>query len=97
MSKVITFCKEFPKTHCQSGNPTYFAEKLLKSLGIEFVEKEAVSIAAGFTDLRKDSINDFGAMKDIQIQRISELHEKKHTIRKGHRFKEGDLFSPPIS
>jgi hypothetical protein len=96
MSKVITFSRYFQKSHPKAGEPTYFVEKLWKSLGNEFVEKEAISIAASFTDLRKDSVNDFGAMKDIHFNRIMSFEPKLHTIRGGQRFKVGDKFSPRV-
>lgn len=34
MSKVITFSKVFPKYHPKAGHPTYFVEKIYKSLFI---------------------------------------------------------------
>lgn len=96
MSRVITFSRVFPKYHSKAGTATYFVEKIWKSLGKEFVEKEAISIAAAFTDLRKDSINDFGAMKQIHFDRIMAFAPKLHTIRSGNRWKVGDKFSPRV-
>lgn len=90
----ISFSRYFPAYHPRKGEPTNFIEKIWVSLGAEFVEKQAVSIAASFTDLRKDSINDFGAMKDIQIDRINQFTPKLHTIRSGNRWKPGMKFKP---
>lgn len=36
MAKVITFSKTFPGYHPRAGEPTYFVEKFLKSIGKEY-------------------------------------------------------------
>ena len=49
MSKVITLSRNFMKTHPKAGEPTYFVEKVWKSLDIklEGVEYDA-AVRAGF-------------------------------------------------
>ncbi len=96
MARVITFSRHYQTNHQKKGEPTYFVEQIWKSLGNEFVENEAIKIAASFTDLRKDSISDFGAMKDIHFDKIMSFNPKHHTIRKGYRWKVGDKFSPRV-
>lgn len=96
MSKVISFAERFPSTHIRKGEPTFFVEKLWRSLGTDAVTDGAASIAASFTDLRKDTISDYVVMQDIQTNRIHSFAPKYHTIRRGERFSVGDMFSPRV-
>lgn len=77
---VLTFSRHFPKGHPRAGQPTYFVEKILNSLGI----KTASELLPGVHDI----INDF-LMLDSE-------YVKHHTIRAGHRWKVGDKFSPRV-
>ena len=86
MSKVITFSRNFPDTHPRKGEPTYFVEKIWKSL----------------YDRQQPMINGIPATDEGEInysyfnKHLSELVAKKHTIRKGKRWKACDWFSPRV-
>lgn len=83
MSRVITFSRNFPKGHARAGEPTYFMEKIWKSL----LERGQPMISGiGNNDLSYDYFNNHQ----------QELQTKKHTIRRGHRWKAGDVFSPRV-
>lgn len=89
MSKVITFSRNFPSYHLKEGKPTYFVEKLLKSLYIITPLMEEY-----FANLNPDypEISDFRG----SLLHPMNFHPKYHTIRAGRRFKKGDYFSPRI-
>lgn len=78
MSKVLTFSRVFPSYHPRKGEPTYFVEKVVKSLHWDR-PYPPVDIRADF-----DS--------DVYIN----ARAKHHTIRAGHRWKAGDMFSPRV-
>lgn len=82
MSKVMTFSRCFPATHPRKGMPTFFVEKILKSMEESEGKNETVDY------LVRLGLIDWWHHKDFA--------PKKHTIRKGHRFKIGDKFSPRI-
>ncbi|HTJ52578.1 MAG TPA: hypothetical protein VL443_24150 [Cyclobacteriaceae bacterium] len=80
MSKVITFSQKFPSYHPRKGESTLFIEK----------------IYAGLADIIPDfkipnNANDFWDWHEYYS-----AVPKYHTIRAGHRWKEGDWFSPRI-
>lgn len=80
MSKVITFSTAFPKYHPKAGQPTYFVERLHKSLdGYREIERLAVT-----PDL----------MPFFNFAEYGICDPKHHTIRSGNRWKVGDKFSP---
>lgn len=82
MSKVITFSRTYPSYHPRAGEPTYFVEKMLKSL-----EPESKTWNPPYAQLLKNGLSLF----------VGDLIEPKHhTIRAGHRWKEGDWFSPRV-
>jgi hypothetical protein len=83
MSRVLTFSRTFPSYHPRKGEPTYFVEKLNKSLPIW-------KYGIIFTDLIHNDIPFF----DIEYYKTCE--KKYHTIRAGHRWKVGDNFSPRV-
>lgn len=81
MSRVITFSRQFPGYHPKNGMPTHFVEKALNSF-----------LMGGYNIYPK---------KDIPVDFLKSLskeifHPKHHTIRAGHRFKAGDMFSPRV-
>lgn len=84
MARVITFSRFFPIYHPKAGEPTYFVEKILNSLGvtIQQVAKEKPYNNAAHI------INDFFVMDGSDT--------KHHTIRSGNRWKVGDTFSPRV-
>jgi hypothetical protein len=75
MSKVMTFSRMFPSYHPRKGEPTYFVEKILASLG--------------------QSLADEYRLFNPRLS-LDSFEPKHHTIRSGHRFKAGDLFSPRV-
>lgn len=81
MSKVITFSRVFPSYHPRKGEPTYFVEKIYKSLDLPRFDSNGVRV------LKHDVFNfaDYGRCEP-----------KHHTIRAGHRFKVGDWFRPVV-
>lgn len=85
MAKVITFSRRFPKGHPNEGNPTYFVEKFWK--GLETV---------GYSEPQYffDELRGLGGV--ISGVDYNNAWAKKHTIRVGKRFKEGELFSPRV-
>jgi len=81
MSRVIIFSTVFPSYHQRKGEPTYFVEQLLNSLGNV---KDRNDLLPGVADI----VNDFFLLDGE--------HKKYHTIRAGHRWKVGDWFSPRV-
>lgn len=78
MSKVITFSRSFPANHPKTGQPTRFREKLLT--------------AAYFL-----GVISYEQARDFHLIEHEDrfLYIPKYTtIRRGFRWKEGDLFSP---
>lgn len=82
MSKVITFSRYFQKSHPKSGQPTLFVEQLVNV----FIKNQFVDVFEIDKSLNFSLLNEFG----------TKTGRKKHTIRSGNRFKEGDLFSPRV-
>lgn len=90
MAKVITFNTKFPAYHnSMKGEPTHFVEKLLLS----FIDIGEISISRSVEIAKELNLE---LMNDVNKVRKLDLHPKVHTIRGGHRFKAGDLFSPRI-
>ena len=83
MSKVITFSRVFPAYHPKAGQPTYFVEKLWKSLGNLDYQWDLVKVLQV-----SDALN-------VKMP-YSEFEPKHHTIRAGNRWKVGDKFSPRV-
>jgi hypothetical protein len=84
MSKVITFSSTFPSYHPRAGEPTDFVSKIWQSLYNQEIDfGEYTSHEA----LEKE-LSLFVAPVDF--------NPKHHTIRAGHRWKEGDWFSPRV-
>ncbi len=88
MSKVITFSRVFPSTHPKKGQPTYFIEKFINSIGLSIVGIDAYQ--------HFEQLND-GKDLDNFINSLSiGTEEKRHTIRNGNRWEVGDKFSPRV-
>jgi len=86
---VRTFSRTYPFYHPKAGEPTFFVEKVLKSL----LDKNETSVA--------NYIYDMGQKLGYQTvdsfyQSIEEQTPKHHTIRAGQHFKPGDTFSPRV-
>lgn len=86
MTKVLTFSTVFPKYHPKSGLPTYFVEKILKSLFTPgYLYKHGILV--------NSKIAPFVSGDNELFRKISQKH---HTIRAGNNWKVGDTFSPRI-
>lgn len=92
MSKVRTFQRVFPSYHPLAGKPTYFVEKVWKSL----------YLITGF-EVNYKMICDLNPKLDADVLRpfwnsinhsIEDL--KHHTIREKHHLNVGDWFSPRV-
>lgn len=81
MSRVITFSRNFPATHPRKGEPTYFVEKLHRSLDLGVSEKTLVSKELSYY---------------FNFAVFGSCEPKHHTIRGGNRWKVGDKFSPRV-
>lgn len=104
MAKVITFSRTFPAYHPKAGQPTYFVEKIWKSLGFS-IEKHShkndiYPKLEGFEIIHKNKIEVYYQTCDLLYHTIGTNHpsiiSKHHTIRAGSRWKAGDYFSPRV-
>jgi hypothetical protein len=84
MSRVITFSRTFPSYHPKKGQPTYFIEKIWKSLG--GVSREFTDPFVIGQDFKKSIVWGYQLVEGV----------KYHTIRSGKRWKVGDKFSPRV-
>ncbi len=87
MSKVITYSQKYPGYHPKKGKSTYFVEKFLLSTGLERLTEEQ------FFELETLI---YGRTKGLLPEMIELYYPKRHTVRSGHRFKQGDYFSPRV-
>lgn len=91
MPKIITVSRVFPSYHPKKGQPTYFVEKIWKSLRyyvsqlgtIEGLEKEVSNYRCGLG-------SNYG---DGKYTPPIDFEPKHHTIRLGKRWKTGDKAS----
>lgn len=84
MSRVITFSTKFPVHHPRKGQSTLFVEKIWKSLQ-----------ESGFSP--DEYVRERIILMDLFMNpEILKDYPKKHTIRKGKRWKVGDKFSPRV-
>lgn len=92
MSKVITFSRTYPSYHPRAGESTYFVEKFWKSF--HDLEKGLPESFHHYVDSCSQLIQpgSFNQYADF----FKTLETKHHTIRAGHRWKEGDWFSPRV-
>jgi hypothetical protein len=79
--RVITFSRTFPGYHPQAGKQTFFVEKVLKSIYWNKNDYKEIDQPDGL---------------DFDLGIYIESDPKHHTIRAGHRWKEGDWFSPRV-
>jgi len=81
MSRVITFSRTFPSYHPRKNELTYFVERIWDATMVP-------------------SQDDFPGLNDERINYAflepARSFPKHHTIRRGHRFKPGDKFSPRV-
>lgn len=86
MARVITFSRVFPSYHPKAGHPTHFVEQILNNVLPK--QKNGVIDLKSLSEKVLPIVNDFFLL-DGQM-------EKKHTIREGKRWKEGEYFSPRV-
>ncbi len=94
MSKVITLSRKFPSYHPRAGEFTYFVEKFhWWFFTCDWCEDASVSDMLHIINphLPEKMIDDF--IDSLDTEGNYEGVEKHHTIRAGHRFKEGDSAS----
>ena len=92
MSKVITFSQRFPSHHVDAGKPTYFVEKFLNSLDIDYNSLTYLDLLIKLNpELPRGLLVSFYEVLYAFID-----DKKKHTIRDGNRFISGEKFSPRI-
>ena len=91
MAKVITFSRQFPSYHPKAGQPTYFVEKVLRSVceDMEHIRRYEYTLEI------LQTIGGYDITK-LGLRAIDLFDPKHHTIRAGHRFKAGDWFSPRV-
>jgi hypothetical protein len=94
MAKVSTLSRLFLNGHPKEGKPTFFVEKFLKNIGIDYSKDEYLQ---QLLDLNKDKITSGKlSFEDIETFWISlqDVEDSKgHTIRSGNHFKPGDKIS----
>jgi hypothetical protein len=95
MTKVRTLSRYFLSGHPHAGQPTFFVEKFLNSLKIDYrssayyyrlLSLNSSSVAQG--KLTEDGVRAFWTSLEDEIS-----EEKHHTLRGGSHFKENDFIS----
>jgi hypothetical protein len=77
MAKVRTLSRTFMKGHPKAGQPTYFVERMLRSL----INEQGKAISGSFNDFEK---------LELEKEELERDFEKGHTIRMGRHFKPND-------
>lgn len=86
MSKVLTLSTTFPSYHINKGKPTFFVEKVWKS-----ITSKNASIVPYWMNHSEKYPN-----PNVELSAPWDYEPKYHTIRKSKRWKVGDWFSPRI-
>ena len=88
MAKVIMVSRQFPNYHPKAGEPTWFVEKIWKSLLLAKVINipETIVYEAKYEEYFPCQFND-------PNESVSYHKPKNHTIRNGKRWKDGDMAS----
>lgn len=86
MAKVITLSRTFPAGHPKAGQPTYFVEKVWRSL-----TDGGMSIFGELMECQKQYDHREGA--NHEIVSIMGFTPKHHTMRAGKRWKDGEMAS----
>jgi hypothetical protein len=100
MAKVRTFATRYPKKHTNEGQPTFFVEKILKSLDVDYFLNEAY--LSRLIDLNERNIKsgklNYKDLENFWFKLITPLHDvpKHHTCRNGFSIIEGEKISPRI-
>lgn len=92
MSRVMTFSRVYPSYHPKAGQPTYFVEKIWNSIGF----KNAIEDEGVFNKVHSLTGYDVDFIQRFFDTLGHDVNKKHHTIRYGHRWKEGDWFSPRV-
>lgn len=85
MAKPLSFSRNYPCNHKRKGEPTFFVEKIWKSLQ---------QIGYNNPESYFDSIPNLSKVIDMGIYK--DLLPKLHTMRASKRFKAGDWFTPKV-
>lgn len=97
MAKVRTFSRTFPPTHIHAGMPTFFVEKILNGLEVDY---KSDKYATQLLDLNAKSIVQGKlSFEDIESFWLSLQHveeTKYHTVRSGFTLKAGEWISPRV-
>jgi len=96
---VLTFSRTFPTYMPNAGEPTFFVEKILNSLDIEY--RDDMDYKHGLIEWNKKSISEGKLNTGKLIKFWADLNDhitdrKIHTIRNGNRRKEGDIIKPRV-
>lgn len=85
MSRVITFSRTFPTYHPRKGQETFFVEKIWTAL-------------QKYDNFYPNQwVNKYPILMDLFMNPdVISFPSKLHTIRAGHRWKAGDVFSPRV-
>lgn len=78
MAKIRTLSRHFMANHIRKGEPTYFVEKLIESIGVEHMKSYLEMNPNDSLEQRKEFI---GSLNYSTI-----LDPKHHTIRMGRHF-----------
>lgn len=84
MSKVITFSRNFQKSHPKAGEPTLFVEKILRSIYLNYGSE------------LNEHIQELRETIGFDVNKALDAIPKHHTIRSGNRWNIGDKFSPRV-
>jgi hypothetical protein len=93
MSKVITFSTVFPSYHPKKGDYTYFVEKFLKSKKTEYNYCVHEHSLHSFWSLNRGKEEVVDSFIKFKFSDPFDFEPKNHTIRKGRRWKTGDMAS----
>lgn len=92
MKKRISFSRTFPSHHKRKGEPTYFIEKILNELSIDFWEPDYYEM---LLDLNPEIDTSFLYSFQQSLLLSMEVWPKKHTIRNHkNKVKVGDYIVP---
>lgn len=89
MNKYITFSTEFQTTHPRKGDPTFFKEKIWRSIQHPANYYDLITLNPG-------KEKEAEAVWNTVMYNWRSIEPKHHTIREGHRFKVGDKFTPKV-
>lgn len=99
MSKVIIISRHFPAYHPQAGSPTFFVEKFYNAFYEDALNNRfQMPFEDDLIELNREKhkVDIFGFKDSLIRGRSDKFAPKYHTIRKGKRWKAGDMFSPRV-